>query len=104
MFNKQQIYSWNDLKLELNLIFILFNFKVLKIATEDLKALEDFISNKKYLFGDHPCVEDAVVFAWTCQFLYVDTGPLNKHFTSKHLVEYIKLMKLFYFIIKKFLI
>jgi glutathione S-transferase len=61
----------------------------LKIAKEDLKALEDFISNKKYLFGDHPCVEDAVVFAWTCQFLYVDTGPLNKHFTSKQLVEYI---------------
>ena len=56
--------------------------EILQIAKDDLKALETFISNKKYLFGDFPCVEDACVFSYTCQLLYIDSGPLNNHFKS----------------------
>ena len=48
-----------------------------------MNAIENLISDKKYLFGDQPIVEDAVVFAWMCQVFYNDKGPLNNHLTSQ---------------------
>ena len=53
--------------------------EVYKIGKEDLSAFEDFIGNKKYLFGDMPCNEDAVLFAFTSQLVYLDKGPFNKY-------------------------
>ena len=52
--------------------------EVYKIGKEDLSALENFIGKKKYLFGDEPCNEDAVLFAFTSQLVYYDNGPFNK--------------------------
>ena len=52
--------------------------EVYKIGKEDLSALENFIGKKKYLFGDEPCNEDAVLFAFTAQLVYLDKGPFNK--------------------------
>ena len=57
--------------------------EVLQIAKDDLSALENFISNKKYLFGENPCVEDAVVFSYTCQIFFIDRSPLHDYFKSK---------------------
>jgi glutathione S-transferase len=57
--------------------------EVLQIARADLKALEDFIGNKKFLFGENPCVEDAIVFSWTCQLAFVGQSPLNKLFIAE---------------------
>ena len=53
---------------------------VLDIGKSDLNALENFLSNKKYLFGNNPCVEDAIIFGFTSQIYFVDSGPLNKYF------------------------
>ena len=55
---------------------------VFEIGKADLNAIEDFIGNKKYLFGDSPIAEDAVIFSFTCQLVYYDKGPLNKYLTS----------------------
>ena len=52
--------------------------EVYKIGKEDLSALEEFIGNKKYLFGDVPCNEDVVLFAFTSQLIFYDKGPFNK--------------------------
>ena len=57
-------------------------FSVFEIGKADLKAIEDFIGNKKYLFGDSPIAEDAVIFSFTCHLVYYDNVPLNKYLTS----------------------
>ena len=65
----------------------LLNFLFVKniveqIGKDDLRAIEDFISAKKFLFGETPCVEDSIIFSYTCQFVYTDHGPLNKYIIS----------------------
>jgi hypothetical protein len=60
--------------------------EVYRIGKQDLKALDDFIGNKRFLFGDRPCNEDASVFAFLCMFLYMDKGPFNEYLTSKFLI------------------
>jgi hypothetical protein len=57
-------------------------FSVFEIGKTDLNSIEDFIGNKKYLFGDNPCTEDAVIFSFICQLVYFDNGPFNKHLNS----------------------
>ena len=47
-----------------------------------MEALDTFIGNKKYLFGDYPCPEDATVFAIITQIAYYDKGPLNVFYKS----------------------
>ena len=59
----------------------------MQIGKCDLKAIEDFIGDKKFLFGEKPCVEDSVIFAHTCQFVFVDQGPLNKYITSNKFIK-----------------
>jgi glutathione S-transferase len=54
-----------------------------RIGRKDLKALEDFVGNKRYLLGDKPCNEDASVFAFMATILYLDKGPLNEFLSSK---------------------
>ena len=61
----------------------------MQIAKADLKSLEDFVLNKKFLFGENPCVEDAIVFSLICQFVYVDKGELNKYVTGYYLNVFI---------------
>lgn len=48
-----------------------------------MKSLETFLTNKNYLFGAKPTVEDAVIFSFTTQIAYHDNGPLNEFFFSK---------------------
>ena len=60
----------------------LFYIQVFQIGRDDLKAIEDFLSSKRYLFGESPCTEDCMIFANTCQIALVDQGPLNKYITS----------------------
>lgn len=76
------------------LIFLMVGRKVLKdalsqgylahskdelyeIGIKDLKSLETFLANKKYFFGESPTVEDAIIFGFTAQLVFHDTGPLN---------------------------
>ena len=49
-----------------------------EIGKTDLKAIETFLGNKKYFFGDNPTVEDATIFSFTTQIVYHDSGPLNE--------------------------
>ena len=60
-----------------------FCILVLEIGKSDLRAVERFIGNNKYLFGNNPCVEDAVIFSFTTQTFYQDSGPLNEFLISK---------------------
>jgi hypothetical protein len=54
-----------------------------KIGMDDLKAINDYIGSKKFLFGDKPCNEDASIFGMICQIVHHDKGPLNEFITSK---------------------
>lgn len=54
-----------------------------KIGKDDLKSINDYIGNKKYLFGEQICDVDATIFGFMCQFLFHDRGPLNKFLMSK---------------------
>lgn len=47
-----------------------------------LKALNDFLEDKKFLIGDRPCNEDASVFGIFAQFVYSENGTLNKYIMS----------------------
>jgi hypothetical protein len=83
------------------LIFLMVGRKVLKdalsqgylahskdelyeIGIKDLKSLETFLANKKYFFGESPTVEDAIIFGFTAQLVFHDTGPLNDFILSVH--------------------
>ncbi len=44
------------------------------ICRRDLKAISDFLGSKKFLFGDKPCVTDAVLFAFTNCFVTLPRG------------------------------
>jgi glutathione S-transferase len=58
--------------------------EVLQIAKDDLNAIETLLGGKPFLFGQKPCVEDAVIFAWTCQLKFVgQDGPLNQYFIKQ---------------------
>lgn len=39
------------------------------------------------MFGDSPTVEDAVLFAFTTQIVYHDSGPLNEYISSNDLLS-----------------
>lgn len=56
--------------------------EVVEIGKDDLKSINDFIGNKKFLMGDKPCNTDAAVFGMVAQFIYHDNGDLNKFVTS----------------------
>ena len=58
--------------------------EVVQIGKEDLKAINDYIGDKKYLFGDQVCDTDATLFGMICQFVYHDKGPINYFIASKY--------------------
>ena len=65
----------------------------MEIGKSDLNAVENFLGSKKYLFGDKPCLEDAVIFSLTAQVFYNDYGPLNEYFKGKDIKKkYLKLI------------
>ena len=51
----------------------------MQIGRDDLKAINDYIGNKKFLFGDQVCDVDASLFGMICQFVYHDKGPMNAY-------------------------
>jgi hypothetical protein len=57
--------------------------EVVQIGKDDLKALNDYIDNKKYFMGDQATDIDACIFGMICQFIYHDKGPLNIYIKSK---------------------
>jgi hypothetical protein len=57
-------------------------YKVYNIGKQDLEALENFLGDKKFLFGDALCNEDAVLFAYIAQINYYDKGPLKAYLRS----------------------
>jgi hypothetical protein len=59
------------------------NFEVYQIGRDDLKALEDFLGAKRFLFGDRPCNEDAMLFSFISQIVNLDQGPLNAYLTRE---------------------
>ena len=42
------------------------------IAERDLKAVSACLGEKKFLFGDKPCIADAALFALVYNFIYPD--------------------------------
>lgn len=69
--------------------------EVYHIGKQDLEALNTFLANKKFLFGDQPCTEDACLFAFIAQLVYYDKGPLNKFLQEncKNLVSHFNTIK-----------
>lgn len=53
-----------------------------EIGRKDLKALNDIIGEKKFLFGDDACDVDAATFGVLAQIVYHDRGPLNDYLIS----------------------
>lgn len=62
---------------------MLIHVKVYEIGKADLRAFETFLGNKKYLFGEQPCVEDATLFSFTCMIIHLDKGPFNQFINSE---------------------
>jgi hypothetical protein len=58
--------------------------EVVQIGKDDLKAINDYIGNKKFIMGDEICDLDASVFGMLTQFVYHDKGPIN-HFINSEL-------------------
>lgn len=50
---------------------------VLQIAKEDLKAINDYIGNRKYLTGDTVCNEDSALFGILAQMYYLHCGEIS---------------------------
>lgn len=57
--------------------------EVYQIGRDDMKAINDFIGEKKFLMGEKVCNEDASLFGGLCQIMYHDKGPLNEFLMSK---------------------
>ena len=74
----------DDLKVKL-LNLILLSFYNCYSLLAKLKALNDFLEDKKYLLGDRPCNEDASLFGIFAQFIYAYNGTLNKYILSIHI-------------------
>lgn len=53
-----------------------------EIGTTDLKALNIFIGNKKFLMGDNSCNEDASLFGILAQSVYNGKGRLHDYVMS----------------------
>lgn len=51
--------------------------EVLQIAKEDLKAINDYIGNRKYLTGDTVCNEDSALFGILAQMYYLHCGEIS---------------------------
>jgi len=69
--------------------------EVYSIGRKDLKSLNTFIGNKRFLLGDQCCNEDASLFGMICQYVYHETGPLH-HFIMNdcpNIVRYIETIK-----------
>lgn len=56
-----------------------------QIVFEDMRAIETFLGDKKFLFGDQVCNEDASLFGMMAQIVNHDRGPGHKFFMSIHL-------------------
>lgn len=70
--------------------------EVLEIARQDLKAIADFMGQKKFLMGDEPCETDCVLFGMLSQIYWQAPGkPTNKVLTEQFpsLVAYTERMK-----------
>jgi len=69
--------------------------EVLSIGKKDLKSLDVFLRGKRFLLGDKPCNEDAAVFGIVAQFVYTDSGTLNKFINNEcpNLLAYVENMK-----------
>ncbi len=70
-------------------------FKVYEIGRRDSKAIEQFLSGKKFLMGDKVCNEDASLFGILCQCVYHDRGPLNEYVKNEcpNILKYIENIK-----------
>lgn len=64
--------------------------KVYKIGQSDLKALEDFLEQRQYFFGEEISMLDIEVFAFTTQVLFYDKGEFNLFLKGKqgYLLDY----------------
>lgn len=54
-----------------------------EIGRDDMRAISNFIGEKKFLLGDQVCNEDASIFGILCQIMYHDKSPLNEFLMSK---------------------
>ena len=55
-----------------------------EIGKKDLKAINDLIGSKKFLFdNEKPCEADASIFGMCAEFIYCDLGPFNHYLKSK---------------------
>lgn len=57
--------------------------EIFHIGKQDLEALEVFLNDKMYLFGEIISNEDVVLFCYVSQLVYYDKGPL-KQFLVKY--------------------
>ncbi|XP_067664878.1 failed axon connections homolog [Haliotis asinina] len=57
--------------------------EVTHIADGDLKALSDFIGNKKFLLGDTPCQEDCAVFGMLAQVVWHMPGSEGERIVNE---------------------
>jgi glutathione S-transferase len=69
--------------------------EVYAIGKADMDALDTFIGNKKFLFGDSPCETDPSIFAFISQIIHYDCGPFNKHLNEncQNLLRYFNTIK-----------
>jgi glutathione S-transferase len=60
-----------------------------------MRALENFLGNKKYFFGDRLSKIDTIIFAFMAQLIYYDQGQLNNYLTTKcpNLIRHFKTIK-----------
>ncbi|CAF0853704.1 unnamed protein product [Brachionus calyciflorus] len=57
--------------------------KVIEIAIQDLKALDDFLRNKEFMFGSSVCAEDAYLFGVISQFVCFDESEIGFYLREK---------------------
>ena len=67
--------------------YLISSYQVLEIGKSDLNAVENYIGSKKYLFGDKPCLEDAVIFSIMTQVYYNDNDPFNGYLKGKNNIK-----------------
>lgn len=71
--------------------------EVVTIAKKDLDAINMFLGNKKYFFGDKPVTLDCTMFAHLSQYLYTPQAfPDVKNYMVEHtpnLVSFVNRMK-----------
>ncbi|CAF1037337.1 unnamed protein product [Brachionus calyciflorus] len=60
-----------------------FFYMFIEIAIQDLKALDDFLRNKEFMFGSNVCAEDAFLFGVISQFVCFDESEIGFYLREK---------------------